>query len=109
MLAINEIRAEIESARAAYMSAAQGSEAEWRPLSDRVKALQAELSAAISEGANPCPGCGVAPLGMVQQVSIRHKVREEYEIGCPRCANHRGETNPVREAAVMLWNAGKYQ
>ena len=66
--------------------------------SANIKRLMAELSAAITEGAVPCPKTGEKPHGV--------KTAKGYEIGslgAPLRA--RGDTI---EEAVAAWNSGDY-
>jgi hypothetical protein len=122
------VRAEWDAAQAEY-AARVGTvpEPEWRKLSDRVKALTAELSAVMTAGAVACSRCGKPPHGLRhvrgvvgRQVTFRHV----YEIGCLACtdtaADDRrgfGETpargsgpeldqyaEPARAEAVAAWN-----
>jgi hypothetical protein len=76
----------------------------------RVKSLQFELSAAITEGAKRCPQCGEFPCGMVQNIEIKGAAFQGYEIGCTVCVRSNSH-NPAafglsRDEAVSNWNAG---
>lgn len=82
-----------------------------------VRLLREELSAAISEGADPCGGCDQVPIG------IEHPTPRggfEYEVGCPWCPpvvhDEGTPTETLRErrvrigglpaTAVAAWNEG---
>lgn len=124
------IRAELGEANAAYQAAvATQPETVWRPLSDRVKALQQELSAAIAAGAVPCSRCGLPPLGLRHVHASKGKGgvvwHHTFEVGCGACPDtkaddRRGFAETPREesgadldrhgeaaraAAVAKWNA----
>jgi hypothetical protein len=97
-LSIDEIKAHLEAAR--ERSRAQTSAEN----TAAVKALQRRLSAAIAEGADPCPKCGAQPHGMEQPTAKGC----DYEIGCLSCRDTRARAGS-RRAAVILWNAGEYK
>lgn len=106
-----EIRAELESARAAYQAEANTAPAaRAHELGGRVRALQAELAAALAEGAQPCAGCGSLPHGMLRS-EASGRVPAIYEVGCLRCGT---EGAPVAArgltpaAAVAAWNASEF-
>lgn len=78
-----------------------------------VQRLQAEISSEITRGANKCPDCGNAPIGM-QHPKARGAF--EFEIGCPVCKPFEHEDGTIRDHrvrggmmphhAVEAWNAG---
>src|SRR6185436_11423529 len=104
MRTIEEIKSELEQARADYQSAANTRPApEVRALSKSVRELQAELAAAITEGAVACK-CGAPPHGL-EQPTVRGGV--EYEIGCTVCTDERFRGGALPKHAVEAWNAGQ--
>lgn len=68
-----------------------------RAASQAVKDARAELVAAITKGANPCPDCGSPPHGILHPKSV--------EVGCLNCRDHRAQ-GPTRASAVAAWNEG---
>lgn len=48
-----------------------------RALNKAVRSLRQELSDLYSDGANPCPKCGTAPIGMDRAT--------KFEVGCVVC------------------------
>ena len=76
-------------------------------LDEEIKALRAELVAAITEGAEPCPDCGNLPHGMIQNAVLNKQVIALYEVGCLTCRDHRAQ-GLTREVAVTHWNNGEY-
>jgi antitoxin component YwqK of YwqJK toxin-antitoxin module len=80
----------------------------------KIKALNLELQAILTEGAEPCPNCGKHPIGM-------HRVLC-YEVGCdvcdPEIVAKEGYDKGVRvsyssqgrtkEEAVYNWNKRNY-
>jgi hypothetical protein len=116
MATIADIKARRDAAQAAYNQVANtGTVAEVKAASDAVRDTRAELSAAITVGANPCPDCGTHPHGMEQPHNSDESV-PEYEVGCPKCGwfmhtdgtprDHgaRGGLRPHH--TVELWNEG---
>lgn len=116
---IATIEQELETVQAAYHDArATKSRAESDAAADVVAATRAKLSAAIADGASPCPSCGEAPLGMRHPLAV--KVGSEYkhgfrfEVGCRHCVDHRADASTfdvedqqaTRDKAVAKWNAG---
>ena len=124
------IRAELGDALTAYQAKAHGPEAEWRPLSDRVKELQAELHQAIAAGAVPCSRCKALPIGLRHVHGTRGTANSitwhhAFEVGCAACKDtaeddRRGYAETPREEsgadldqyadatakrAVEKWNA----
>lgn len=86
------IRDDLTAALVAYQAKAQEAESVWRPLADRVKALQTELHQAIATGAVPCSRCGAAPIGLRHPRFTRGKgnsatYRHVFEVGCRACAD----------------------
>lgn len=111
---MKEIKSKLAAALERYRAIANTAPAaEVREASAAVKALQAELSAAICEGANPCPDCGGAPHG-IEQPRIGGGV--EYEVGCTRCGwflhtddtprDHGARGGLLPRHAVEAWNEG---
>lgn len=107
-MSIATIKKAIEDARAAY-----GKDSTWVK-SQAVKTKQAELSAAITEGAQPCPLCKQVPHGIEQPAAGGKSV--EYEIGCLGCKPIKHTDGTMRRPAVRggllakhaveAWNAG---
>lgn len=98
----DQIRGELGPAQEAYAKASQGPEREWRPLSDRLKALSRELSEAIALGAKDCPD-GSRPHGMRNvrldpQIGFYHV----YVIG--DLLTGKRSVGGTRQAAVDNWN-----
>ena len=107
-MAIESIKASIVAAKADYLAHAAELESVWRPLSKKVHDLQVALSAAITEGARPCRGCGEQPLGIEQPKDIgprgKPNIISIYEIGCATRCDAR-VTDPDRVKSVATWNA----
>lgn len=79
-----ELQDAIAVAQAAYTEKKPtGTEAELKTLSDAIKTARQALSDFISSGANNCPACGNAPIGMVVRETQEGKV---YEVGCAHCS-----------------------
>lgn len=69
--------------------------AECLPFSKRVKELISLRSSFLSDGAEDCPRCGQAPIGMKKRPA-------DYRVGCTPCQiSAKGET---AEEAVEAWN-----
>ena len=93
------IREQFAAAQAAYLEASDANaakERELRELHERVKQLQAQLSASIVGDAVPCSRCGAAPHGLrhVRGSVGKHGVasfRHVFEIGCVACADPIGD------------------
>lgn len=105
-----EIITDRDAAQAEYAAIAHASPAPIvRAASERVRALQRELSAHLSAGATPCPDCGAVPIGMQKQPGV-------YEVGCQgRCTENRPGLNGGNRArggtsalAVANWNARQW-
>lgn len=63
-----EIQAELDKVRAErHAKAGSITEDESRAIGDKCKSLMAELSASLTDGAKPCPNCGVLPHGNHKQ------------------------------------------
>lgn len=94
-----QIKADLLAAKAQWHEqSANADEATRASMSANIKALTEKLALHATEGANPCPVCGVRPHGI-------HQPRY-WEIGClTDPVRARGET---REEAVENWNAGQY-
>jgi hypothetical protein len=106
MNSIETLLKSIDVAQADYLAKVHvASVSDVRSASDKLKALKAELSAALASGANPCPTCGAAPHGMQQPHVSRGRTQMGVEIGCLGCPDHRafGFTQAM---AVAAWNAG---
>lgn len=94
-----EINAAIVELIAAYHEVADTAPApELRQRTAEIQALRGELSALMSEGAQPCPKCGVPPHGM-------RKNPQTFEIGCLGCGG--AQRAGSREEAVSLWNGSE--
>jgi hypothetical protein len=113
----NEIVADIEKAKAAYLSAMDKLKeplAEAQQLSRTVKKLQEEFSATIADGAQPCPKCNQPANGMkVRTETIAKMPVSIYEVGCPGvCKDENGNQLRARaiaqEKAVENWNKGDF-
>lgn len=80
-----------------------------RAIAERIKAARAELSASITDGANPCPECKNPPHGMVKTPARLERgamLPPLYEIGCLACPSSAARAYG-REAAVKAWNDGE--
>lgn len=60
------------------------------------------IAGAIVEGASVCPGCGLAPHGLLQPVNNDIMA---FEIGCLKCRHHRTRGGSCA-MAVASWNQG---
>ena len=72
-----------------------------REASNAVKAARKAISDAICEGAEPCPTCGTAPIGIEQP---RGRGGVEFEIGCPVCRDMKVRGGMLPKHAVEAWN-----
>lgn len=97
--ALKETLAEALAAYHAVAATSTPDESRWA--SDAVKAARKALSDAICEGADPCPVCGTAPIGIEQP---RGKGGVEYEIGCPVCRDVKVRGGMLPKHAVEAWN-----
>lgn len=92
--------------------------AEAAEYSARIKALTAELSDLLSEGAEPCPACGSRPIGSRKGEISGLPI---YAVICPACPSetlmqsetselvrHRRAIGASPEQAVDRWNDGIY-
>ena len=105
---IKEIKDALEAARADYQGKSNSvSAAELRPVTARIKELQFQLAARISDGANPCRVCENHPLGMEQQAAIKGQAMPIYEVGCLVCPDRRAQ-GFTPEGAVKAWNEEKF-
>lgn len=106
MASIGEIVQQIESKRAEVRAKEDTApRPEIAAITRQVRELGDQLSAAITEGAKPCPSCGSAPLGMLQEVWVSGEIVQTFEIGCTRCKDHRAK-GVTRETTVSKWNLG---
>jgi hypothetical protein len=106
MAKLNALKAQIES-WCVEARAAQKPE-RVREATDKAKALRAEMSALISEGAEACPHCGQLPHGMEHPSG--------FEVGCLSCKPFQHTDGTMREHrvkgallprhAVEAWNEG---
>jgi hypothetical protein len=114
MTTLKDIKRALEQATARYHEIANTAPApECQALHLEIKRLRAALSAAITEGCNPCPFCGKLPHGMEQPNGKRGI---EYEIGCIPCPPFKHDDGTMRNVAVRggllpqhavdAWNAG---
>lgn len=108
------INADLQVALAAYREIANTASApELHEKHKPVKALQAELAASISDGADACPDCGAHPHGMLQS---KPEGGLQFEVGCMSCgwfrlpgetvARDHGAQGGMPRHAVEAWNAG---
>jgi hypothetical protein len=87
-----EVLADRQEAVEAYAALAQDPETKLGQLNEaaeKVKGLNQELSAVISEGAELCETCGNAPMGMLKTPAYFSgglEVPAVYEVGCVYCA-----------------------
>jgi hypothetical protein len=107
----NEIQARLAAALTDYRAKANTAAAPVvRAASEKVRAIQAELVAAFTEGAAPCPNCGHLPIGMAQTVSVKNMTFAAVEIGCLNCPATSecsfAALGLSRDEAVANWNAG---
>ena len=79
----------------------------------KIKDLRAELNSVITEGAVPCPACGLPPIGIHQPGSRQRQ--PFYEIGCrgqdknpEDDSQHLRAIGISRKNAVDNWNEGEY-
>jgi hypothetical protein len=109
VVSLSDAKARLEQAKAAYLEIAVTAPApELRAATEKIKALQAEVSAIITEGASPCPSCGRPPHGMEQPGT--------YEVGCTSCGFFRHTDGTARDHSarggmfpkhtVEAWNEG---
>jgi hypothetical protein len=115
-----QIRQELEKAQKEYIAAVETEPAhKVRPFTDRIKDLQKELTAMLTEGAHPCPNCGYPPIGLrhVHVVVPTNRKTFTYEIGCPcgpvKNAEGKAEKSLRSQGATVAeavaeWNAGRY-
>lgn len=75
---------------------------------ERLKALRAEVSAIIAEGAQPCPVCNHPPHGMLKTPPAGDQA-PVFEIGCLVCLppNSPRARGWMPGLAVKHWNEGK--
>jgi len=103
MRKVPEIQQDLDQALASYRAVATtAAPAVLLEQSRRVKTLQAELAAALSEGAEPCPACEVPPHGMLRSPPAG-RAPAIYEVGCTRCGRAAQGLTPA--GAVAAWNA----
>jgi len=106
---IDQLRFAIAAKRAeAQEKHDKATSAELRAITEDVKDLSKQLSAAITEGAEPCEGCGELPLGMVQQIAVKNEALDYFEIGCSKVCRHKRAQGFSRAQAVQKWNDAKY-
>lgn len=109
-MSIESLMEELAHAREEYQYNSGEAESVWRPLSDKVKELQAALHAAMAEGANPCASCGspVMVVARVKSVSPTQQVGY-FEAGCSASCGTRGLSAAVvegtREDVIASWNS----
>lgn len=112
--ALKEAKAQLEKARAHYaLIAPSANSSELEAQSAVIKSCSEAVSAAITMGCEPCPGCKKLPHGM-EQPGKRGSC--EYEIGCLACKpfahtdgtrrEHRVRGGLLPSHAVDAWNAG---
>lgn len=100
-----EIKKKLDEAITEYqgLATSTATDSELREASLIVKKLQAELSSAITHGAEPCPQCNVVPHG-IEQPSGRRSGGVEYEIGCLTHTKLRVRGGLLPRHAVETWN-----
>lgn len=115
MRKISDIKAELATALAEARAVSNDLPvSKQKPYTDKVVALQKELSDVITAGANPCPDCGELPHGLEQPSG---KGGIEYEVGCVAgCPDlelpdgtriqHRVRGGLLPKHAVDAWNEG---
>jgi hypothetical protein len=92
---------ELTQAMAAYHATPLGTE-----LPKRIKELRKELSTLLSEGAEPCPECKIAPHGMIKRNPTSEDPDPLFEVGCLGC--FRRARGAAIVTAVERWNKGLY-
>lgn len=108
-------RNDMIQARARYHQLAEkGTPTEIRAAADAAKAAGLAFTAAITEGAKPCPFCAKHPHGIEQPRSGGDGY--EYEIGCLTCPPFKYADGTMRQVrvrggllprhAVDAWNEG---
>lgn len=103
MRPVPEIQQDLDDALEDYRAvAATATPAVLHEKSRRVRALQAELAAALSDGADPCPTCQVPPHGMLRTPPAG-RAPAIYEVGCTRCG--RAAQGLTSAGATAAWNA----
>ncbi len=106
------IRSDLAKASVEYEAAVQ---AEGQAKANAVIGFRKELSAALSDGAVPCPDCSwvekaddgeqahpVLPIGMLKTPATE-RTPPIYEVGCLSCNRHERASSP--KEAVKQWNA----
>lgn len=102
MRKIGEIQTDLDAALEGYRAVAN--EAPPAAIRERVlavKGLQAELAAALSDGAKVCARCGTVPHGMLRAPAAG-RVPAIYEVGCTSCPASAQGLTPA--GAVEAWN-----
>lgn len=108
------IKQVLDKARTDYLRAIAANDLKAsQEASKLVRELQADLSAELTQGANPCPFCGQAPHGIEHPSAAGGFV---YEVGCLTCKpfRHTDGTNRwarckgglIPSQTVEAWNAG---
>lgn len=102
-MTIQELRDDVSRAADAYAAAVgDGITADTEAAAASVKAAKRALSDGIAAGAEPCPKCQAAPIGMIQPAG--REDLEFFEVGC-LCQGHRA-IGFLPELAVQNWNRG---
>jgi hypothetical protein len=115
---------ELEAARAAYHEAANVEPAPaLAKRSEAIKALMAEFSDSIADGAMLCPECSDVPYGRLKSRErtthtpglkvgntkikpSKHYTPTIYEVGCTTCGNY--SLSASQAEAVAKWNTSQY-
>jgi hypothetical protein len=104
-MSIERLQKDISEAKAKYQAAAQEKESVWRPLSNRVVALQKDLTAEIASGALECDSCGAPARGLFRYPQTPKGVPQIklVEIACSKLCRL-AVVDQDREKAVAAWN-----
>ena len=111
---INELAKKIADTKAKHHEASIGERVKnARDLAAQIKAMQTEMSDLITKGANMCPKCLQAPIGIRQP---KAGGGFEYEVGCMTCKPFKHSDGSIRQCrvrggllprhAVDAWNEG---
>lgn len=104
-----EIRAQLNALRDEHHEKSKLElEPEQRERTKKIKALRAELAAAIvGDDAKPCPRCDHVPHGIAHETVLRRRKFDLFEIGCLNhdCKNHTAEGLTIKQARDN-WNQG---
>lgn len=105
---VAELFADLKAKRAEHQAKYDtASRKELHDIHLEVKALGDAISAAITDGSEPCETCKGKPLGLIQEVAIKAAAVPYFEVGCPVCPDHRAQGFTI-DQAVEKWNAETY-